>query len=745
MHNVSNAWKENQNSQLRKKTNIKGFIFVGEEKVSRVVAGLPAPIDNQCISVCPECLAFTHLSKGKHIDFELSSAITLKFGSDVSFDCAPLNSDTTLANSIFITLYDGHSPSSSTILLQKTNLANLINTSTTISGVEMIRFELDGNGNADELGICKYFSSKKPIELKSGDIETLTYRGHAKVLNENLPYQKITLRTIEKSLPYILNCAYFEIGYDEIDNGDDEYIPLGSGYYYLDTANYDEFKQQYVFKDTIASLTNPYIYKPFSSDLNLTITSLASRGLTTTVKLYPNYKPNFDFSSLGNTITAYIPMDKTVGEVLQMIGQADCKTLYLNEYNLITYKDFRYSTILQDDNPVWILNKPKIVKGAKPKRLQVKTYSIRRDTAQQFTITSFTATSSGYACLNFDKAYYLLTVNNRTLDQIGGIDNITYIEFYANSGTTYTIGASAYYEIVNAYADVFTISSNGEADYTLDLYVVSTNVLGGYKDYYTYWLSKYYDLSLETRLDPKYTLLDILQSDKYGAFIIEDIEATYNGGYRGRISGRIIEPKIKAPILKSRNIASISNYTFEIYNPNTDFPVDLIVHYSSGDLTYTIMPLETLELNHDNASDLEYAVGYWLDDDLTNEVFCYFEYDDDLTSVQSDNTILLNEIQAPVLSNVDLVSDTDYSFEITNDNDMEMELYFHRSSGDLYDTYTLQPHETMVFDHDNLGDISTDVYYYLLGDLHDEVYCWFRNQHGTTTDNTIILEANFNE
>ena len=136
-------------------------------------------------------------------------------------------------------------------------------------------------------------------------------------------------------------------------------------------------------------------------------------------------------------------------------------------------------------------------------------------------------------------------------------------------------------------------------------------------------------------------------------------------------------------------------------------------------------------------------------ENLSSDVNAYFEYEDDYGSVvDSDNTILLetNKLHAPILSNVDLVSDTDYSFEITNDNDTELELYFHRSSGDLYDTYTLQPHETMVFDYDNLGDISTDVYYYLLNDLHDDVYCWFRNANtGTTTDNTIVLEANFNE
>lgn len=745
MHNVSNAWKTNQNSQLRKKTDIKAYLFNGAKPDwARKYGALD-------FIYCKEAMSFSLVGTTNTIDFGFDTPIDITFGGQkgVKFDISPIYTDTTNHYSTQITLKD-----SSNNVIASFNLATIFINPTTYQNVSTIEFKVIGNeAGAIASARCRYFSITKPIELDSGDIESLEYKAHADVLNKDLPYHKIVVKTIEKPIPLSVMCAYFTIGYKGINNGNDEFIPLGCGYYYLDTASYDEFKQQYTFKDIISSLTQKYIwgdlqatadyYTIASRALNsrfsfLSIDATArSRGVPTTCV------PNHDISLVPFTNTTVFPNEKSVAETLQMIAQASGLTLYVNANNIISFVDTKTTSITTDQNIFWILEKPKVSHSEKWRTLTINSYRYKNKGSEA--ITSIESGSPlGVYFVDVKGAYS--NIQSSHTKNAGDVFTYNFIEQNITQ-TTFNITYTGVRFDLDIYYTSYYRSNAGDTDFTLDLEIASDPDLGVVSSHYTYWLNHWHNLNLNVRLDPKYTIGDVLKNDAYGSFIIEDIEATYNGGYSGAIKGRIITPKIKAPILKSKTITSATSYSFEIYNPNTDYNVDLLVAYNGGTLSFTISPLETITLDYSNASQLSTDVANWLVENLSSDVNAYFEYEDDYGSVvDSDNTILLetNKLHAPILSNLNLVSNTDYSFEITNDNDVELELYFYRSSGELYDTYTLQPHETMVFNYDNLSEISTDVYYWLLGELEDDVYCWFRNANtGITTDNTIILEANY--
>ena len=736
MHNVSNAWKTNQNSQLRKKTDIKAYLFNGAKPDwARKIGALD-------FIYCKEAMSFSLVGTTNTIDFGFDTPIDITFGGQkgVKFDISPIYINTTSHYSTQITLKD-----SSNNVIASFNLATIFRNPTTYQNVSQIEFKVIGNeAGAIARAKCRYFSITKPIELDSGDIESLEYKAHADVLNKDLPYHKIVVKTIEKPIPLSVMCAYFTIGYKGINNGNDEFIPLGCGYYYLDTAGYDEFKQQYTFKDTLKDLINPYVYKSYLGVNDLR--SYASAGLyNPTNILYPVKKQNYDVSMISQTSSQYIPIDKTIAEVLQMIGQADCKTLFVDNSNIITYKDFRLSAPNIDDNPFWLLEKPVVAQSEKARNLLMTAYSwqIKYFNSAQVkeTFATFTATQTGDASFRFEKGYYSATINGYAFTT----NNVNYFETSVGSGITYNLEALGEYYESAIESQNKTISQNGDTDYTLDIHFLKDVNFNDMFDYYTYWLGLWHNLNLNVRLDPKYTILDKIKSDKYGTFIIEDIEATYNGGYSGAIKGRIITPKIKAPILKSKTITSSTSYSFEIYNPNTDYDVDLLVAYNGGTLSFTISPLETITLDYSNASQLSTDVANWLVENLSSDVNAYFEYEDDYGNVvDSDNITLLkaNVPQAPVLSNLVVNDENDFSFKITNPNSLQMTLKFHTSSGELTETYEMQPNETIEFNQDNLP-IYDSVYNWLNNALTDDVYCWLEEQYlQIITDNTIILQEN---
>ena len=604
MHNVSTYWEDNQESQLRKKTLVELNVFNLGIIPSKITwSGVAGTIN------CVDLFAFEDLQDQDSITFEFDDTFSFN-GGDIECESRGNGEPTILIYDNFDTLLDSG------------EIPDVKARATTYNNVYKIVIENDQTQSEIDIVYLSLFGS---VKLVNNDIEKMTYQAHCDVLNKDLPYHKVNFTTIQKSFPVGERVVgYFKIGYH---TNYDEYIPLGCGYYYLDKQDgykNDGFRQQYKFIDIISTLTQKY---RFNNTTNYDYQSLVSRILISPTQYIKSYVPNFDNSNLSTQPTMNIEWssvyEHTIAEVLQLVAQASGLVLYVDEKNIIKFKAIQANQayIITDTNDMWLLDKPITDELDKVKTLIVNGCKCEKEFGSggssvnvgQFTTVSgqtryYVELEGIYTGLGISSGTALYTSNNYIVIQ------------HTTPNTTVNINAGYRWTTPKPKSSQqYSVLANGEFDYTLNLELAYFPLYTDVSNHYVGWLRKNKQHTLSIRLDPKYYVLDKLNSGfkEYGDFVIEDISAVFQNGYKGTFKGRIIEERLQAPIVY------VYSDRIEVVNPN-----GVEVEWQSYDETsmmssYTLSPNETKIIYYTDDANLYYAYQNWVSLGIT-QYSCYF-------------------------------------------------------------------------------------------------------------------------
>ena len=166
---------------------------------------------------------------------------------------------------------------------------------------------------------------------------------------------------------------------------------------------------------------------------------------------------------------------------------------------------------------------------------------------------------------------------------------------------------------------------------------VDTKVQNNARRYY----QKGQTVVFSCRIDPTIETLDVIAFELYDKFYrvaVEEINMSFNGGFKGTIRARVLEltdnDEIEAPIVFDIDYV---NKTFKVKNIN---PVDvkMSIYYSSLEYEDINVPAgETITITATEYSAFNYLFNLYNAQTLDYDVYCYFETD----IATSDNTIIL--------------------------------------------------------------------------------------------------------
>lgn len=216
----------------------------------------------------------------------------------------------------------------------------------------------------------------------------------------------------------------------------------------------------------------------------------------------------------------------------------------------------------------------------------------------------------------------------------------------ALSCTSSSLSASVNYECVIKGYEVEL------ARPTTDTYVKSYTWLEGSagllsaqaktREYYSH--KKY--IEFDCRLDPRIEPLDNIFVDNVGVIKIEKVTMQFNGAFKGKLKGRLIQGmKLNAPVVSDvswQPQTSPNNFSFKIKNNN---PVTAVAHIvASGgthEYEFLIQPYDTITITQDNAPNLMESFFEKADGSLNDDVYCYLYMPVGGVWEQSDNSIIL--------------------------------------------------------------------------------------------------------
>lgn len=207
-----------------------------------------------------------------------------------------------------------------------------------------------------------------------------------------------------------------------------------------------------------------------------------------------------------------------------------------------------------------------------------------------------------------------------------------YIGLSASVGSRYTVEFLGYKNLSFDIPDTnnYYIKCQSLMNSSAQLAVAQTNT----RAYYS--CRNYYEC--DCRIDPRIEPLDKVAIEGVGVVSVEEVNLTFNGGFRGKLKGRVVhstDDPLETPTLVTRDL---STWEIRIDNPNP-YPVKLRIMYSAGHLDFDMEANSYLWLDSDNASELNESVSEFNQQALRDDVTCHFlanGYGD-----MSDNTIIL--------------------------------------------------------------------------------------------------------
>lgn len=141
-------------------------------------------------------------------------------------------------------------------------------------------------------------------------------------------------------------------------------------------------------------------------------------------------------------------------------------------------------------------------------------------------------------------------------------------------------------------------------------------------------------IEFDCRIDPTIEALDLISIGGIGRVYVEEVEIRYNGGYRGKIKGRL-DDSIIPPLLTNLNTA-YNNWHFTITN-NNDEHVSLFIHTSNGDEEFGLNAHSSITFDANYYPSLDDSFTAYNLGELDTDVYCYFKG----STETSDNIIIL--------------------------------------------------------------------------------------------------------
>lgn len=161
-----------------------------------------------------------------------------------------------------------------------------------------------------------------------------------------------------------------------------------------------------------------------------------------------------------------------------------------------------------------------------------------------------------------------------------------------------------------------------------------SNVQDSARAYYSF--DKYLDIDC-IRINPRIEPLDNVIIDNVGLIVVEEIDIDFNGGFSGKIKGRLIFDNQPIPPKVSNISYNLDTFSFTITNYNP-FSVSLYIEYSSGTLVGNIPASSSKVFTQTDFPQLSDSFVEKADGNLGSDVSCYFVEQD---WEDSDSAIIL--------------------------------------------------------------------------------------------------------
>ena len=355
-----------------------------------------------------------------------------------------------------------------------------------------------------------------------------------------------------------------------------------------------------------------------------------------------------------------MPSDVTAFEELQHIAVNTGRGLIIPNYQDYYWNDYDFVDDINRGQVDVTFNKKNILGDIVESeddndRSEITFVGIANKTGEElFSETKQPTLTSGVPTLNFTLSYgnksFIITEAKVYITHSGSdVTNLFTISKYSTRISLYCRSSSLstgvnYQCIIKGYEVEL-------AKPTTDTYVKSYTWLEGSaglletqaktREYYSH--KKY--IEFDCRLDPRIEPLDNIFIDNLGVIKIEKVTMTFNGAFKGRLKGRLIQDMtLKAPVITDVGwYPQVDPNSFH-FNVKNDNPVTAVVRIVASDGTYeydfTIQPYTMITITQVNAPNLMSSFMEKADGNLGDDVYCFL-YVPTHEWGQSDSSIIL--------------------------------------------------------------------------------------------------------
>ena len=620
-------------------------------------------------------------------------------------------------------------------------------------------------------------------EVNKDHISTFNYRGSGKVDNANVPSLTINLELIKGTHGDIQRGYIAKLYFGFLINDAWEYIE--ANWFKVDEVNIpaNGLVDKFVLKP-ISEESYSKQYAKGSNGGNLDPIKLLDRITGLGDGSFYNVSAFTDLASFNDVLVGMSLGDCSKIEALQLIGIACGKTLMVDKIISYTYQqvtiqiarsDIKYKTITPDANdtnfdytinPANSYRFPELQNNMAVSHLIITQYTNTQPTDEQGNPIKahtynevFTSIQSRSWDKQFQELYYKITYSVKAGSfSPNSLFTGVRLDGYVAKWWALPLTAPARMEVyiwameTTAEQKSYTINSTGE-DFYVDNPLVNGNYITPCKDYLVAWLPFQNYIECEYRIDPRIELFDKIvvvdKSNHVNVVVVEDYTIDFNGGFTGKVRGRVVETLNDIQPVYVENYGDDEFDSIHVHNPN-NYRVTIKVFLSTGAIqTYNIGANLSLTIwaDSDNRS-MQAEKNKMMNGTLTQDVYMTTEMAD-IPSVVNDNHVgIYFVLNLPVITKNIYNNTGQFAVDVYNPNNCDAKLRVAYSAGTL--EFDVPAKSTISLTQANAGVLTDSAREKATGDLFDTVDCQFvhnypNNNGGVAyaqnTGWTIIWEA----
>ena len=589
--------------------------------------------------------------------------------------------------------------------------------------------------------------------LYKGDIFSYEFKGHNRFLCDDYPSYNATLKLVMRS--DYLNFNNFirksvEIYYGFVINGSDEYVKALTLFIDEIEVSDDGRVATFYLKSIFAYLTDT-----FSIDLYTSF----SNGVLSYDTYFVDFlndvigSTNYTINEIENEKVRFLPSKISKGNAFQNLSFVNCYYIKLQS-NGKFYLDSdvidRYSI-----DKINLLRYPHITKMEYPANVIVDFLDL--DNTIDVQVSSIA--TGGYIDVRWDNVSSSFQGDyEKDIDNISVLLDVLFVQYTIDNNviTNKTmfvkndhcrinmIGSGVanvrnmsisgyqfnnFYGVVDDNVSIFDINILDQAQATLIQNRVET------------YLSTQRECEISLRFNPMIELLDVVYfANDERCILVEDMTITFNGAYKGTIKGRYDDTYI-APVVSDVSLGNTS-YSFKLTNNNLFETIAIYEDELGNSYTMGAITIQQPNTTETYSQNYNAIIGTLKDKakakhDGNLDVNIYVRWSKG--SSKSEKALLFARDvvkYAPIISNLDTANRT---FDITNNNVFDVDISFSYSGGS-FEYGTIQAGETIHFDMTLVPELLDSFHAYDDNLLEDDVYCFFKDENGKLSSNTIILE-----